>query len=163
MAIHLGTIVVSSKSVVKLLVERWAESKLQKARLILSLATLAFCLCTLFSIPTGRYTIMVLVWMQIVAMFWPGIMGVMVGPLLKRFTVIVPAEPRSEIVSEYHYDAAWFFYERTPELEDWYKANCVGWMGVIPERERETRHAKRLFWFTNKNDAFQFRMRWAGL
>ncbi|RYE92843.1 MAG: hypothetical protein EOO77_46250 [Oxalobacteraceae bacterium] len=101
--------------------------------------------------------------LQVFAVFWPNIMGSLVRPILLRTTTLVPAEPKSEIVTGYHHDASWFFYEMTPELRDWYKGNCTGWMGVIPEREVVMRQGKRTFWFTNENDAFAFRMRWAGL
>jgi hypothetical protein len=163
MAIHLGTITVKSKSAWDLIIRRWKESKLQKVRLILAISSMVVSFAAMYDFRLGPFTLPAFLTAQLIAVFWPELMGLVVRPILLRAAVLVPAEPRTKIVIEYHYDAAWFFYEMTPELHDWYKANCVGWMGVIPEREIETRQGRRLFWFTNKNDAFAFRMRWAGI
>ena len=50
------------------------------------------------------------------------------------------------------------WYQMTPEVEDWCRANCRGVIGIRPEiRYAEDR---RIFWFTNRNDALHFKMRW---
>ncbi|RYD63965.1 MAG: hypothetical protein EOP83_10900 [Verrucomicrobiaceae bacterium] len=147
---------------IDLLVMRWKESKLQKARFSLSMLTLAWLVVNWAGVPLSSYLIGPLVMCQIFLTFYPNIMGQWVRPLIARWTHLVPMDGETQIVTEYHHDASWHFFEMTPELHAWYKENCEGWMGTLPQRQMGA-DVKRTFWFTNANDAFAFRMRWAGL
>lgn len=50
------------------------------------------------------------------------------------------------------------WYEMAPEVEEWCRANCRGVVGIRPELRYG--HDRRIIWFTNRNDALHFKMRW---
>ncbi|RYF05917.1 MAG: hypothetical protein EOO77_27725 [Oxalobacteraceae bacterium] len=143
------------------LVTEWHRSNLGKIRFFTSSALFLYVGLWYFDYNPSPDIATYLIIANTLTAFWPNILGNILAPILRRTMTLVAIDDRNQIVTPYNYDASWNFFQRTPDLAAWYRDNCRGFMGVLPKRPSEADENHRVFWFTRKDDAFAFKMRWS--
>jgi hypothetical protein len=142
-------------------INSWRESKLHKLKMVVTVALLLYCLLWYIGVPIPTEVGFGIVFANGVLQFWPDARGRLFGPILKHTMTLVEIDDRNQIVTPYKYDESWKFFERTPDLAAWCRENCQGFVGVLPKRPNDDKENHRVFWFSRKDDAFAFKMRWS--